>query len=249
MNLSTILFDLDGTLLPLDMEKFMSIYFGEMGKFFADLINPKELVSSIWKATGDMVKNTDFRTNEEVFMESFEKYIGKDITQFKERFDYFYDEGFLAARDAVIEVPIIKDIVNLLKEKGYQMVIATNALFPKKAILHRIRWAGFNPEDFIHITSYEKSHYCKPQIKFYEEILQDIKKDSAECIMVGNDVEEDLVAGKLGMETFLIEDFVIRKGEDKIESTYKGTYEDFYKFVESLPDIQNFHKKHGCSHK
>ncbi|MDD2504058.1 MAG: hypothetical protein PHG58_09485 [Clostridia bacterium] len=34
--LDTILFDLDGTLLPMDMNEFIRIYFGELGKALQD---------------------------------------------------------------------------------------------------------------------------------------------------------------------------------------------------------------------
>lgn len=237
MILNTILFDLDGTLLPINMDNFMKIYFEEMGKALSDLIPPKELITNIWSATEEMINNTEDRTNEEIFMEAFRKKIGRDISEFVKKFDSFYDEGFLKTRDAVDDIPIIRESIKLLKEKGYKMAIATNPLFPKKAILHRISWAGFNPEDFMHITCYEESHYCKPQLKFYEEVLRKINKNSKECMMVGNDVKEDLIAGKLGMQTFLIKDYILNDSDNIIESTYEGTYHDFYQFVKGLPSV------------
>lgn len=234
MCLNTILFDLDGTLLPLEIDYFMKIYFEEMGKVFIDIVHPKELVSNIWKATEDMVKNIEEKTNEEVFMEAFERYMGRDIDIFKERFYSFYDEGFLKVKEAVQDVPMIRESIELLKDKGYEMIIATNPLFPKKAILHRIRWAGFDPKDFKYITCYEESHYCKPQLKFYEEILKNIDKNPEECMMVGNDVQEDLVARELGIKTFLIEDYMIHREDNEVVATYRGKYEDFHQFVHKL---------------
>lgn len=235
--LNTIIFDLDGTLLPLDMDKFMHAYFSEMGMAFHDIIEPKKLVDNIWKATGTMVKNIEPRTNEDIFVEAFSKLIGEDFEIYQKRFDKFYDEGFLKVKDTAYSLPIIKDIVNILKEKGYNVVIATNPLFPRKAIIHRIHWAGFNEDDFSYITSYETNHYCKPQIQFYEEVLSDIGKTPRECMMVGNDVEEDMIAGKLGMDTYLITDNIIESDNKDISYTYKGTYEDFYSFAKTLKAI------------
>jgi FMN phosphatase YigB (HAD superfamily) len=123
----------------------------------------------------------------------------------------------------------------MLWEKGYSVVIATNPLFPLKAIHHRIRWAGFEPSEFDYVSHYEKNHYCKPQIKFYEEILADIYKNPEECMMVGNDVQEDLVAGKLGLKTFLIKDHLLHRTEEEIAADYQGSYVDFYEFVQGLP--------------
>jgi phosphoglycolate phosphatase-like HAD superfamily hydrolase len=64
------LFDLDGTLLPLDMDRFIEVYFQEMSKALHDIIEPKKLISSIWAGTDAMVKNIGSRTNEEVFIET-----------------------------------------------------------------------------------------------------------------------------------------------------------------------------------
>jgi FMN phosphatase YigB (HAD superfamily) len=122
-----------------------------------------------------------------------------------------------------------------LKSKGYKLVIATNPLFPLKAILHRINWAGLDPDDFIYISSYEKNHYCKPQVKFYEEVLNGIGRKPEECMMVGNDVQEDLISGSLGVKTFLIKDYLLHRTNEPIKTDYSGSYEDFYQFVDALP--------------
>ncbi|MDN5276814.1 MAG: hypothetical protein PWR01_779 [Clostridiales bacterium] len=232
----TFLFDLDGTLLPMDIDEFTVLYFKEMSKVFSDLIEPERLVKYVWAATKDMINNTGQRTNEEVFMESFAKLVGEDkIHIYKDRFDAFYDEGFLNTRKCVRDVPFMRESVRILKEKGYDVAIATNPLFPRKAIVHRIQWAGFKPGDFIYISCYENNRFCKPNVGFYQEVLRDIGKHPHQCIMVGNDVQEDLVAASLGMKTFLITDYLIHRTDEPIESTYKGSYEDFYKFVKQLP--------------
>ncbi|ERI93093.1 haloacid dehalogenase-like hydrolase [Clostridiales bacterium oral taxon 876 str. F0540] len=236
--LNTILFDLDGTLLPMDMDAFEKLYFGAMSTYLGDLISPKDLVNNIWTSTKAMVSNVEYRTNEEVFMEDFNNRITGDIDIYKERFDKFYDTEFLKAKEAVRPNEFMKKCVNLLKEKGYELVIATNPLFPLKAIHHRIEWAGFKPSEFKYITHYEKNHYCKPQIKYYEEILSEINKKPEECMMIGNDVQEDLIASKLGIKTFLITDCLLHRTNEEIISDYEGNYKDFYNFVKELPSIK-----------
>jgi FMN phosphatase YigB (HAD superfamily) len=235
--LNTILFDLDGTLLPMDMKAFEKLYFGAMSGYLADLTESQELVKNIWASTTAMVKNTEHRTNEEVFMEDFKTRINGELEVYKDRFDKFYDTEFIKAKAAVFESKLIQESVELLKRKGYKLVIATNPLFPLKAIHHRIRWAGFEPSEFEYITSYEQSHYCKPQLKFYEEILEDIEKKPEECMMVGNDVQEDIIAGKLGLKTFLIKDCLLHRTEDETAADYEGDYESFYEFVKELPSL------------
>jgi len=236
--IDTVLFDLDGTLLPLDLDKFTNIYFKEMGLAFQDLIDPETLVKNIWSATRCMIQNTDPKTNEEVFMEHFGHLVGEDLLPvYQERFDRFYDEGFINAKKTVSQSPQMIDSIHILKTKGYNLVIATNPLFPKKAIDHRIRWAGLTPDDFSYITSYEQNHYCKPQLLFYQELLADLNKQPGQCLMVGNDVQEDLIAGELGIKTFLITNHLIHRNVSAIRSDYQGNYEAFHTFVKSLPQI------------
>lgn len=235
--INTILFDLDGTLLPMDVKSFENLYFEAMAAYLGDLINPKVLVKNIWASTNAMIENIEFKTNEMVFMEDFKNRIHGDLDIYKERFDKFYDTEFLKVKTAVYENELMKKSVKLLKEKGYKTIIATNPLFPLKAIHHRIRWAGFEPSDFEYISHYEKSHYCKPRIQYYEEILMDINKKPEECMMVGNDVQEDLISGKLGLKTFLIKNHMLHRTDETIITDYEGKYEDFYAFVKELPFV------------
>ncbi|WP_097025570.1 HAD family hydrolase [Clostridium peptidivorans] len=235
--MNTILFDLDGTLLSMDAEEFEKSYFNEIGKSFSDLMEPMELGKHIWGATKAMVSSLDERTNEEVFMEDFNIRVNNRLHEFMYRFDDFYDNEFLRVQNSVNPEEHMIKSVKMLKEKGYNVVVVTNPLFPIKAIHHRIRWAGFEPEDFTYITSFEKNHYCKPQIKFYEEVLKDINKTSEECLMVGNDTVEDLVAKNIGIKTYLINNNILNKSQKSYITDYEGNYEEFYKFIESLPCI------------
>ncbi len=236
--MNTVLFDLDGTLLPMDMGLFTSIYFRELGEFFSDLINPEEMVSFVLTATVEMINNTEDRSNEEVFTARFGRLIeGKgELDDFVQRFDKFYETVFIKTKDAVIETPVMRKCVEILRDKDYHLVIATNPIFPLKGIEHRIRWAGFEPSDFSYISYFEKNHYCKPQVKFYEEVLSDIGKKPEECLMVGNDVQEDVIAGKLGIETYLVTNQLIHRTGEEIKADHIGTYDDFYSFVQGLPE-------------
>ncbi|MGE5633229.1 MAG: HAD family hydrolase [Caulobacteraceae bacterium] len=235
--IDTILFDLDGTLLPMDMQRFTEIYFNEMGCMFRDMIDPKLLVKHIWTATEEMVRNVEYKTNEEVFMGKFSQLIDGKIETYMERFDRFYDTGFHKTREAVESQTLITESIDILKKKNYKLVIATNPLFPRKAIHLRIQWAGLKLEDFSYITSYEDNHYCKPQVHYYSEVLEKIGKKPEQCMMVGNDVQEDLISSRLGLKTFLITNHMIHRTSEDIHSDYMGDYNSFYEFVKNLEPI------------
>ena len=236
--LNTILFDLDATLLPMNMDEFIQKYFHEMAKMFHDLIDGNLLAKYIMESTECMIKNTEDRRNEEVFFERFSELINGDLGVFQTRFDEFYDTGFLNVRLSTHQNESMIKAVNLLQDKGYTLVLATNPLFPMKANHHRINWAGLSPDDFSYISSFENNKYCKPNLDYYREVLSEINRTAEECMMVGNDALEDMVAAKLGIKTYLIEDHMLNKHNVEIKADHRGWSNDFYTFVKALPDLR-----------
>ena len=79
----TFLFDLDGTLLPMDFDKFMELYFYNIGEFFKDIIEPKVLVKNILTSTEVMIKTNTKQKNEEIFMNHFDSLIDGDVEDYK----------------------------------------------------------------------------------------------------------------------------------------------------------------------
>lgn len=237
--ITTILFDLDGTLLPMDTELFTKKYFKELSIKLKEYFTLEEVTKSIWGSTKYMVSNIDInKTNEEAFFEDFYKRVDYEAEVIDPILKDFYEKDFNNIKSVANQNKYIIQSVSLLKQKGYKLVVATNPLFPEKAVLHRIEWAGLNVEDFIFVTSFEKMHYCKPQLKFYEEILDNIEENASSCLMVGNDIVEDMIASKIGIKTYLIEDYVINKDKEDISIDCRGNYKDFYEFVRELPSLK-----------
>lgn len=234
---NTVLFDLDGTLLPINGEAFEAIYFKGLSSYFLDKYEPKEFIKLIWNATKAMVLDTSSKTNEEAFMDALQALVNEDITWMQERFNQFYLNEFDQIKIAVTPNPSIQEAVKLLKEKGYRLIIATNPMFPKIAIDKRIEWTGCDRNDFEYVTSFEKNHYCKPQLKFYEEVLSDLNLDASQCLMVGNDINEDMIVSKLNMSTYLITNHVIQDTIIPDSVNYSGNYDDFYQFVKDLEPV------------
>ena len=233
----TILFDLDGTLLPMDMNEFLKRYLHEVASAFADMSDQMKLITYLLESTQYMLNNDGAKTNSEVFAEKFSSMMNGQIDIYLERFERFYDEGYINLKNFVYPNPLVKKSIDILKTKRYKLVIATNPIFPLKAVIHRIMWADLNPSDFSYITSYEKNRFCKPNINFFFEVLDAIEKEAYHCLLVGNDVQEDLAGGKAGLSTYLITDHMINRNEETVVSTYVGDYNDFLKFAEKLPYI------------
>lgn len=232
--MKAIFFDLDGTLLPMDVELFMKVYFDEMSKLFEGLLEKEDLINAVMKATGTMVRDLSDRTNETVFMETFKHLMEADITQHQALFEAFYETTYEHVKISSHVSHDMVEAIKLIKEKGYKIVLVTNPLFPEKAIISRIKWAGLAPEDFDYISSFEQNHYCKPQLLFYEEVLKDNNLEAKDCLMVGNDVQEDMIVAQLGMDTYLLDEHLMHRTDEEVDVTYRGGHADFLAFVKTV---------------
>ena len=217
MKPTAILFDLDGTLLPMDQDVFTKSYFRLLAAKMAPYgYEPKSLVDGVWSGTAAMVKNDGSRTNEEAFWECFRARMGARVQEHRHLFDEFYRADFQQARAFCGLNPLARESVALAKDLGLRVALATNPLFPSFATESRIRWAGLEPEDFETFTSYENCRTCKPNPDYYRELLDRLNLRAQECVMVGNDADEDMVAETLGMDVFLLTDCLINRGNREI---------------------------------
>ncbi len=226
MKITTVLFDLDGTLLPMDQDVFVKDYFGRIAaKLAPQGYDPKKLVDTIWRGTGAMVKNYGSKNNEEAFWQVAVSVYGDQIVKDKHFFDEFYEEEFDKIKAVCGYHPAAAHIVHSLKKKGCRVALATNPIFPARATQWRIQWAGLKPEDFELYTTYENSRYCKPNLDYYRDILQQLNVHAEECLMVGNDVGEDMVAQTLGMKVFLLTDCLINKTNTDVNDYPHGDFQ------------------------
>ena len=233
--ISTVFFDLDGTLLPMDQDVFLNAYLGGLAKKMAPHgYDPKLLVKSIWKGTGAMVMNDGSSRNDEVFWNTFSSIYGKDTRVDEPIFEDFYHNEFQSVSKACGYDPRAAESVKQIKEMGYKVVLATNPLFPAIATQSRIHWAGLNPDDFELITTYENSYHCKPNPDYYREILDKLGLQAKECLMVGNDVDEDMISRTLGMNVFLLTDCIINKNNKDISQYPNGSFPELLDYIRNL---------------
>jgi FMN phosphatase YigB (HAD superfamily) len=237
--MNTVIFDLDGTLLPMpSQEFFLETYFKSLArKIISHGLEPQKLIKAVWAATGAMIKNDGTMTNEQRFWKVFGSLTGEEAGRLEPVFDHFYRNEFMDAKTATATHPHAAECIRILKEKGYQVVLATNPLFPRVATFTRMEWAGLKPEDFELVTTYENSSYCKPNLEYYREVLQSIGKKPEECVMVGNDVREDMCAAKLGMDTYLLKDCLICSEEEDLSGFRQGNFDELLEMVKALPAI------------
>ena len=147
--IKVVLFDLDGTLLPMDQRLFTKTYFGLLAQRLARHgYEPQKLIEAIWTGTAAMVKNNGEKTNEEVFWNALAEIYGAGVKEDIEKFDEFYREEFDGVRKSCGFDPKAAETVRKLKEKGLRVALATNPIFPRIATQTRLAWAGLSPDEF-----------------------------------------------------------------------------------------------------
>ncbi len=236
--INTILFDLDGTLLPMDESKFTKLYFESLAKKFQPYgLNPESLIKSVWLGTKAMIDNDGSMSNESQFWDTFSAFnLGKREIM-EPLFTDFYEHQFEVVRNSTWINPLARKIVDLLHDKGYLTVLATNPLFPRVATHKRIGWAGLRVDDFALITTYENSNFTKPKTEYFQMVLQAIKRVPNECLMIGNDVEDDMAASKIGIETYLLTDCLMNHSQENIDAFKHGTFSELEVFLSHLPQL------------
>lgn len=236
--MNTILFDLDGTLLPMDMDRFTKAYFEELGKkCTAYGYEPDCLVPAVWAGTKAMMKNDGTTTNEERFWSVFSGILGPEVLDLKGEFESFYANEFHNTRHSTAPNPDAAPLVRSLRHKGYTVVLASNPIFPMVGFQTRLSWVGLTPADFDHLTTYETYHASKPSLAYYREILQNIGADPSECLMVGNDLRDDCSIIQLGVACRLVTDCLLGDPADIPAGVPAATFAETYAWLEALPAL------------
>ena len=204
--ITTLLLDLDNTLLGNDMEDFIPTYLNRLGAYMADMVPPDRFITELLHGTRAMMENFDPTVSmEQAFAETFYPALGLPETAVRSQIEGFYATVFPTLQTLTTRRPEAEQLVQSALEAGLEVAIATSPLFPRTAIEQRLAWAGVPVERYNYalITSYEYSHFSKPHLEFYAEILGRLGISPHEAAMIGNDPENDIApAQTMGLSVF-----------------------------------------------
>ena len=225
--ITTVLFDLDGTLIPFDQKEFIESYLYHISNKFVPMGYDKDtLIKALWNGTGNMIKNDGKVMNRDIFKATFTELMEREYDEMEDDFMEFYEKEFDDVKQTLQEEVDRAEFIKAIKDKGLKVVLATNPIFPKAAIQTRLKWIGLSVGDFDYVTTFENSHYCKPNLEYYKEIFENTGSKPEESIMVGNNALEDMIVSELGVRTFLITDNLENPEKIDINKFENGNFDD-----------------------
>jgi FMN phosphatase YigB (HAD superfamily) len=201
--LKAVLLDLDNTMVLYDEPTFYRRYFSRICRAFADILRPDEFQARVLRATMALLHNNGEMSNRRFFLERFLLEQGHRGDEIWRRFMDFYHTEY----DRIEVEPIVPSgldhVLGALQERGLKLVVASNPIFPLLVQEKRMAWGGVDRYHFDLVTSIENMSFVKPRVEYYLQICEKIGEAPADCLMVGNDPVNDMVAAKAGIKTFL----------------------------------------------
>lgn len=237
----TLLLDLDDTLLINPIHAFQKEYFKLLGQHLQPFVSAARMLPELMRATESMLqKTTPAGTLEETFDAAFYPAVHVEKEQIIGKIDQFYQDVYPQLRALTQPRPQAIALVKTALEHNWQVIIATNPLFPRTAIYQRLTWAGLDPAElpFTLITTFEDSHFSKPHTAYYAEILAKLGWPANPIAMVGNSYSDDILpAACLGISTYYLSNEALQPtAEFKNTSHRSGDLNGVLPFLEHLTE-------------
>lgn len=233
-----VFFDLDGTLLPIDMDTFLKRYFTELPLFAAEHgYDGQQFMKAVGAGVQAMMQGEGGR-NDDRYWETFCSLMGGQRADHEPMMEQYYETAFDTLGELVQPHPAAAQAVAQLQAKGYRLYLTTMPLFPRVAVEKRLGWAQVPAEAFERITTYDNSTSTKPRLAYYRENIEAVGLNPEEVLMVGNNTREDLAALELGLDGYLVTDWLLDPEGYDIDSVKHGSLDDFLQFVQDLPECE-----------
>ena len=227
-----LLLDLDDTLLDTNLDAFLPAYFKKLASYMAGRVPPEQFIRALMRSTQIMYdSNRPDKSLEQVFSENFYPALGFDQAELAGAIDQFYDEVFPSLAPLTAQRPEAISFVEWAFSKGWKVSIATDPLFPRKAILHRLRWAGLAPEEypFTLVSDFHRFHFAKKSVTYYPEFLERLDWTDEPVLMVGDSLDRDVQPSRqAGLPVFWLKS----KGDTDSDGGPQGGFSELRAYLE-----------------
>lgn len=209
--LKAVLFDLDGTLLPMQELDFIKKYAELLDIKMAKIgLDGTKLGRLIWESMHRIEKNDGSKTNNDVFNETFIDFYGEEASKYKSLLLDYYINEFSGTKMVCTENPLARTIIDFVNNNNLLCILATSPVYPSVATINRMSFIGLKESDFSLFTHHENCRYGKTNPNYYLDILNKFNLKPNEVLLFGNNTFEDGETSlKCGIKTYLIEGCII----------------------------------------
>lgn len=230
--LKAVVFDMDETLLSINLNAFILRYFKDVSSMLANIGRRSRggtmarLGTILVDLNANRRSGADNRTNLEFYQTEVERRCGICLSDplIYEAFTYYDREILPYKNDDVINahaMPGAHAALQAVQDAGLRCALFTNPSFPQGAIECRMGWGDLADAPFELVTHMGNATRCKPDATYYLEQLQAMGLEPHEVLMVGNDPKRDFPSPACGIQTAYV-----GQGKPGL-ATWRGTMEDF----------------------
>lgn len=211
--IKAVLFDLDDTLLDLNLTAFVGRYLHGLSGLVGLIADRPAvlLLPALAQAflAADAQERDDLLTNDQLFCKVFrdrtgipldDPQIAPAIRAWEREVVPSYLDGIVAARPR----RGMRAAVERAHELDLTCALASNPVFSLEVDLVRMRRAGVNEKDFAGITTIHNSRRSKPSATYYLDFIASLGLCPEECLMVGNDARRDFSRPGIGLRTLYV---------------------------------------------
>lgn len=233
--IEAILFDLDGTLLQVEMHKYIPAYVAALADRLSDRVEVARTSDAIFSAISALIGRDDgHNSNETFFLQHVADQLELDVALVESRFTGFF-AGDLSSLDSLMQpLDLARPLIEQSLKRGLAVIIATNPVFPKSVVEARLVRAGLSDFDFHLVTCFENSRRCKPNPDYFIDILTHLDLKADNCLMVGNDSKHDLAAREIGIPTFLVDTWMIDRCQGNFTTDFRGDHSALLDFIMTI---------------
>lgn len=221
------------------MDNFIPAYLSSLCEYLSPYLPADQLVSTLMSGTQAMLdKNSPQGTLRDTFDQAFYPVLGINQADYYPKFERFYRDVFPDLKSLTSFLPEAVRTIEESFNRGYNVAIGTNPLFPRTAIEQRLEWAGLSPEvyPFLVIPSYETFHFAKPNTAFFTESLAVLGWPDGPVVMVGDDYDHDIGPPRaMGMGNFWIVDEEAIPRDELPVSAGTGKIQDLIGWIDTVP--------------
>lgn len=210
--LKAVVFDMDDTLLSLNLNAFIALWAMDESNLLAQ-VGRKNPLSVFAAFTGAMFEvnsaertDNDRRTNREFFDSSLEGRCGIPLSDpvIADVLECYERTVLPGKNDGIVAAHAREgahDAIDVVLDHGLRIALLTNPSFSRTCIECRMKWGNLLDVPFELVTTMENSTRCKPCAQYYRESLDKMGLAPHEVLMVGNDPKRDFPLPDIGLQT------------------------------------------------